>query len=139
MSLDEICALPVGSIAAPNRALFLWITDPMLPVAFKVIEAWGFTLKTVAFTWTKLNAKSLGYFIGCGYWTRANPEMCLLATRGLPKRLGRDVRQLMVAPEDATAPSHPRSEPASSDWSADRMRNCSHAIACRGGMHGDEI
>jgi N6-adenosine-specific RNA methylase IME4 len=56
MSLDEICALPVESIAAPDGALFLWITDPMLPVAFKVIEAWGFTFKTVAFTWAKLNS-----------------------------------------------------------------------------------
>ena len=33
-----------------------------------------------------------------GYWTRANPELCLLATRGAPKRLSKSVRQLVVAP-----------------------------------------
>jgi len=33
-----------------------------------------------------------------GYWTRANPEQCLLATRGHPKRIGRDVRRWIDAP-----------------------------------------
>jgi MT-A70 len=36
--------------------------------------------------------------IGCGYWTRANPEQCLLATRGHPSRRSRGVRKLVVAP-----------------------------------------
>jgi N6-adenosine-specific RNA methylase IME4 len=98
MSLDEICALPVEAAAAPDCALFLWITDPMLPAAFKVIDAWGFTFKTVAFTWAKTNAKSAGFSVGLGYWTRANPEQCLLATRGSPRRRAKDVRQLIVAP-----------------------------------------
>jgi N6-adenosine-specific RNA methylase IME4 len=33
-----------------------------------------------------------------GHWTRANPEVCLLATRGSPKRLSRSVRELVVTP-----------------------------------------
>ena len=32
-----------------------------------------------------------------GYWTRSNPEMCLLATRGKPKRLNKSTRQLVVS------------------------------------------
>jgi hypothetical protein len=36
--------------------------------------------------------------MGQGYWTRANPEDCWLATRGHPKRINADVRQLIVAP-----------------------------------------
>jgi hypothetical protein len=36
--------------------------------------------------------------MGQGYWTRANPETCWLATRGKPQRLHTDVRQLIVAP-----------------------------------------
>ena len=36
--------------------------------------------------------------MGLGYWTRANTEACLLATRGHPKRLRADIRQLIVAP-----------------------------------------
>ena len=37
-----------------------------------------FKYKTVAFTWAKTNKKSDGFFTGLGYWTRGNPEMCLL-------------------------------------------------------------
>ena len=35
-------------------------------------------------------------FTGLGYWTRANPEQCLLATRGKPARRAKDVRRLVV-------------------------------------------
>ena len=36
--------------------------------------------------------------MGMGYWTRANTEPCLLATRGKPKRLNADVRQAIITP-----------------------------------------
>ena len=71
----------------------------MLPRAFELIEAWGFQYKTVAFTWVKLNRAAkheADYFTGLGYWTRANPEQCLLATRGKPSRLAKDVKRLVV-------------------------------------------
>ena len=38
------------------------------------------------------------FFTGLGFWTRANPEPCLLATRGAPKRLAGDVPKLLIAP-----------------------------------------
>ena len=38
------------------------------------------------------------FFTGLGFWTRANPEMCLLATRGKPKRKSAGVKKLVVAP-----------------------------------------
>jgi len=98
MSIDAIKALPVGDLAAKDCALFLWATDPMLPQALEVISSWGFQFKTVAFTWAKTNAKSEGFFTGMGYWTRSNPEQCLFATRGRPKRKAKDVRQLIVSP-----------------------------------------
>jgi N6-adenosine-specific RNA methylase IME4 len=98
LSFVHIKALPVAQWAAPDCALFLWVTDPSLPQALEVIEAWGFTYKTVAFTWAKTTRDGAGFPIGCGYWTRANPEQCLLATRGRPQRLSRSVRQLILAP-----------------------------------------
>jgi N6-adenosine-specific RNA methylase IME4 len=98
LSLGDIKAMPVGDLAADDCALFVWCIDCMLPEALAVITAWGFTYKTVGFTWAKTNAKSPGYFTGMGYWTRANPESCLFATRGSPKRLNKNVRQLIVAP-----------------------------------------
>lgn len=106
MSLSAIKGLPVADLAAPDCVLFLWVTDPFLQVAFDVLDAWGFEYKTVGFTWTKLKPRVStrlwldddDLFMGTGYWTRANPEMCLLATRGKPKRVAKDVRQQIVSP-----------------------------------------
>jgi N6-adenosine-specific RNA methylase IME4 len=98
MSNEDICTLPVAEIAAKDSVLFLWATFPNLPIAFEVIEAWGFTYKTVAFTWVKTCRKSPGYFVSLGHWTRANAEVCLLATKGNPRRISKSVRQLIVSP-----------------------------------------
>jgi len=98
MGIKEICALPVANIAAKDSALFLWATYPNLPEAFEVINAWGFAYKTVAFTWVKTCRKSPGYFVSLGHWTRANAEICLLATKGRPRRISKSVRQLIVSP-----------------------------------------
>lgn len=96
MGIEEIKALPVWKLAADDCALFLWAVDPMLPQALETITAWGFKFKTVGFYWAKANKNSDTPFTGLGYWTRANPEQCLLATRGSPKRLGADVPKLVV-------------------------------------------
>ena len=98
MGIDEICALPVADLAAPNSALFLWATFPQLPEALRLIRAWGFTFKTVAFVWLKLNKKSPTWFYGLGYWTRGNAEICLLAKRGKPKRRSAGVHQFIISP-----------------------------------------
>ena len=97
MSLNDISNLPINNITAHDCLLFIWVIDPLLPEAFKIIKDWGFKYKTVAFTWVKENKKSNTYFTGLGYWTRANPEMCLLATKGKPKRLSKSVRQLITS------------------------------------------
>jgi N6-adenosine-specific RNA methylase IME4 len=89
LDLPALAALPVAELAAENCALFLWATDPLLPRALDLIRAWGFEYKTVGFYWVKQNNKSDGFFTGLGYWTRANPEQCLLATRGKPRRRGK--------------------------------------------------
>jgi len=98
MQLSDICALPVGDIADKDCALFLWVTYPNLREAFAVIDAWGFEYKTVAFTWVKRNKKSSSFFVGMGHWTRANAELCLLATKGKPKRISKSVRQIIDTP-----------------------------------------
>jgi len=98
MRLEDIKALPVSDLAAEDCVLFLWATFPMLKEALEVAEAWGFVYKTVAFTWVKENRKSPGLFWGLGYWTRANAEVCLLATRGSPKRQSAAVHQVILSP-----------------------------------------
>ena len=97
MSIEELCALPVADLAAPDSALFLWATFPQLPEALRLIEAWGFTYKSVAFVWLKKNKKADSWFYGLGFWTRGNAEICLLATRGHPKRANAGVHQVILS------------------------------------------
>ncbi|MGH6851358.1 MAG: MT-A70 family methyltransferase [Methylocella sp.] len=94
-----LAALPVADLAADDCVLFLWAIDPLLPRALDLIRAWGFEYKTVGFYWVKLNSApkhDADYFTGLGYWTRANPEQCLMATRGKPPRKAKNVRRLVV-------------------------------------------
>lgn len=111
MTLAEIKALPVKDIASDNCVLFMWATWPLLPLQLPVISAWGFDYKSVAFVWLKCNRQKgeadqmrmfpdqqLDHFYGLGRWTRGNTEMCLLATRGKPKRASKDVDQVIYAP-----------------------------------------
>lgn len=58
MSLEDIKALPVHLLAAKDCTLFLWVTFPLLKEAWPVLDAWGFTYKSVAFVWVKLNRKA---------------------------------------------------------------------------------
>lgn len=99
MLTEEICALPVQSLAADNAILFFWACWPVLPDALKVIEAWGFEYKSLAWVWIKSNPTGFGHHMGMGYYTRANSEPCLLATRGnLPKPADRGILSLIYAP-----------------------------------------
>ena len=98
MRIEELCALPVADIADRDCALFLWATFPQLPEALRLIQAWGFMYKTVAFVWLKQNRKALTWFYGLGFWTRSNAEICLLATKGHPKRQSAGIHQLVISP-----------------------------------------
>ena len=98
MNINDICALPVADLADKDCVLFLWATFPMLPEALKLIQAWGFEYKTVAFVWLKQNKKTPSWFYGLGFWTRGNAEVCLLAKKGKPKRSSASVHQFIISP-----------------------------------------
>lgn len=101
MGIDELCALPVADLMAEDSALFMWATFPQLPEALRLIKAWGFNYKSMAFVWLKKNKKADSWFYGLGFWTRANAEVCLLATRGHPKRQAANVHQFIISPIEA--------------------------------------
>lgn len=88
MTIEDIKRMGVGAagggIANEDCVLFMWATFPMLREALDVIEAWGFSYKTVAFNWVKQNRNGTGIFMGLGNWTRSNSEICLLATNVRP-------------------------------------------------------
>ena len=55
LNVEQICALPINKLAEKDCVLFMWATYPQMKEALKVIEAWGFNYKTIAFQWVKLN------------------------------------------------------------------------------------
>ena len=97
MNIEEIRSLPVRDIAADDCILFLWVTFPCLTEGISVMESWGFQYKTCGFNWVKRNKKSDGWFVGLGFWTRSNSEVCLIGTKGHPKRFSKSVRQICDA------------------------------------------
>jgi N6-adenosine-specific RNA methylase IME4 len=76
MSIAQICAVDVGSIAAPDCILWLWTTNHHMRQAFEVLDAWGFSEKTML-TWAKDR-------MGLGDWLRGQTEHCVFAIRGKP-------------------------------------------------------
>lgn len=76
MSLARIKALPVGALAARDAHLWLWTTNALLPRAYEVAEAWGFTVRS-PLTWVKFR---LG--LGGRYQLRNATEQLLFCTRG---------------------------------------------------------
>lgn len=98
MDLEAIKKLRAIDIADENCFLAMWWVPPMPLEALSVVEAWGFTLKTMCgFTWHKLTKNGRNHF-GMGNWTRANAENCLFAVRGKPKRANAGVSQMITAP-----------------------------------------
>ena len=85
MAAQELRALPVEKLADKDAVLFLWVTFPQMEEALELIQAWGFSYKTCAFVWVKLNRRNQSLFWGLGNWTRANAELCLMAVKGRPK------------------------------------------------------
>lgn len=97
MKLEDIKALPVADLTDRDCALFLWVTLPCLLEGIEVLKAWGFEYKTTAFVWVKQNRKADSLFWGMGYWTRSNAEICLLGTKGRPKRKDAGIHQVVIS------------------------------------------
>lgn len=74
MPVEDICKLPIEAHAQPNAVLFLWVTSPMLPLAFPVIDGWGFEYKT-SIVWDKVLSAG-------GHYVAVKHELLLIATRG---------------------------------------------------------
>ena len=74
----------------------MWATSPLLPEAFEVMKAWGFKYKTVAFCWNK-QTKNGKWVSNMGRWTMGNIELCLLGVKGKPKRIAKNIKQLIIA------------------------------------------
>ena len=110
MAADAIEQLPVSELAACHAPLFLWIPGPFLVrgMHLPIMRAWGFEPSSIAFVWIKPNRKAFanrGFFLdetlfakGMGHTTRQNAEYVVLGRRGKPRRLRKDVHQLIIEP-----------------------------------------
>lgn len=76
MTVDEIAALPVRDLAAPDAHLYLWVINKYLPQAFEIVQAWGFQYSTTL-VWTK---NPMGGGLGGAYGI--STEYCLFCRRG---------------------------------------------------------
>jgi N6-adenosine-specific RNA methylase IME4 len=104
MPTEEIAQLDVHRAAAPNCALHMWATWPMLADAFYVMRRWGFTYKTCSFVWVKTpkgtdsDCDEPPTMMGGGHYSRANSEPVLLGVMGSPKVVDHGVRQVIHHP-----------------------------------------
>lgn len=94
MPMDQIAALPVELLAAPDCLLWLWARNPQLPEAIDVLRAWGFTFKTAG-TWVKRSTHGK-LNMGTGYILRSANEPFLIGTRGKPRVASRAVRSALI-------------------------------------------
>lgn len=82
-TLEDMCRLDVP--ADKDAVLLVWGLSSHLKELITLTEAWGFTIKTKAWTWVKTTKDNSRPRIGMGYWTRQVSEDCWLATKGHPK------------------------------------------------------
>ena len=84
MTLDDLLALPVHQVAAPDCFLWLGITAPMAHLAPTVMHAWGFQPVTMGF-WVKTQkANPAKPKIGMGYVLRECGEPYFIGKIGNP-------------------------------------------------------
>jgi N6-adenosine-specific RNA methylase IME4 len=83
MALEEINALPVMDLAAPNCVLWPWCTAAMLSQQLSTVKAGGFEYCTEG-VWVKMTKNGKVSF-GTGYGLRGSHEPFTIAKWGEPK------------------------------------------------------
>lgn len=83
MSFKEICALPIGDLAAPNAHLYLWVINKYMDRFREVLRAWGFVYSTTL-VWCKAPMGS-----GLGEPFGITTEFLIHAKRGTLKARNR--------------------------------------------------
>lgn len=81
MTLQEICDLPVESVAAKNSHLYLWVPNALLPEGLKVLESWGYRYVS-NLIWAKRRKDGGPDGRGVGFYFRNVTEILLFGVRG---------------------------------------------------------
>ena len=81
MTLEDILALDVGSVAATTAHLYLWVPNALLPDGLKVMQAWGFQYKS-NIVWAKRRKDGGPDGRGVGFYFRNVTELLLFGVSG---------------------------------------------------------
>jgi N6-adenosine-specific RNA methylase IME4 len=81
MTTAEIAALPVSDVTADKSHLYLWAPNALVPEAFEVMKAWGFTYKAMV-VWHKVRQDGGSDGRGVGFYFRNVTETVLFGVRG---------------------------------------------------------
>jgi N6-adenosine-specific RNA methylase IME4 len=100
MDIEDLKKLPIESLADTNCMLFMWCTFPNLQEGLDLIKAWGFTYKTLGFSWLKTNKRNGEPFFGIGYYTKSNCEICLIGVKGKPIKVSNSVSSVIISPRE---------------------------------------
>lgn len=95
MSFDEIAALPVKDLAAPQCHLYLWCPNALLGEALGIMKSWGFTYKT-NIVWYKVRKDGGPDGRGVGFYFRNVTELLLFGVRGRLRTLAPGRRQVNI-------------------------------------------
>jgi len=99
MTIQEMRDMPVKQMTAKNCVLFFWVVDWLSPsVSESIVNAWGFTYRTKAWTWIKSTKSGMGFHVGRGYYTQSNPEDCWLCVKGSMPVSDRGVLSIIYSP-----------------------------------------
>ncbi len=98
MSKEDIKNLNIQAICEDNCMLFMWVTFPNLQQGLDTIKAWGFTYKTLGFSWIKTNKVNKKPFFGIGWYTKSNCEVCLIGVKGKPFKQSNSVSSVLIEP-----------------------------------------
>jgi hypothetical protein len=81
----------INLITTKDSALFMWCSGPTFNRALKLITAWGFTYKTIAFNWIKTAAHDATKpcMMGLGSYSRLGSEFVLVPKSWLALRTSR--------------------------------------------------
>ncbi len=75
MSVDQMIAeIPVKTLANDNAIIFMWATNPLLPDALRLMNAWGFEYKT-NMCWVKERHTA-------GFYVFGQHELLLIGVKG---------------------------------------------------------
>ena len=90
MTVEEICELPVASVAGANSHLYLWTTQAWLRESYRVLDAWGYKQGAIL-VWSKPPKGVCGTYV-------CSAEYCIFGRRGTLGHLRRHLGTVMEWP-----------------------------------------